>query len=70
MTQHYQNLVVLVRSKGQQVLAEKAEVPRQTVMDVDAGKYCPSMGLAFPIAKIFTCPIFELLSYGTKGDDK
>lgn len=37
----------------QQELAERAGVTRQTIIAVEAGKYTPSLQLAFSIAKVF-----------------
>lgn len=46
----------------QQQLAEKAGVSRQTIIAVEAGKYSPSLELAFRIAKVFGVPIGEVFS--------
>ena len=37
----------------QQQLADKAGVTRQTIIAIEAGKYAPSLTLAFKIAKTF-----------------
>ena len=37
----------------QQQLADKAGVTRQTILAIEAGKYAPSLTLAFKIAKVF-----------------
>lgn len=37
----------------QQELANRAGVTRQTILAVEAGKYTPSLQLAFSIAKVF-----------------
>lgn len=37
----------------QQTLAEKIEATRQTVISIEAGKYTPSLELAFRIADAF-----------------
>ena len=37
----------------QQELAEKAGVSRQTIIAIEAGKYTPSLELAFRIADVF-----------------
>jgi putative transcriptional regulator len=37
----------------QQELAEKAQVSRQTIIAIEAGKYSPSLELAFRIADVF-----------------
>lgn len=37
----------------QQELGDRAGVTRQTILAVEAGKYTPSLQLAFSIAKVF-----------------
>jgi putative transcriptional regulator len=44
----------------QQELAEKAGVSRQTIIAVEAGKYSPSLELAFRIAIVFGVKIGEV----------
>ena len=44
----------------QQALAEKAGVSRQTIVAIEAGKYSPSLELAFRIAQVF----------GVRGDGR
>jgi putative transcriptional regulator len=44
----------------QQELAEKAGISRQTVIAIEAGKYSPSLELAFRIADAFGVPIGEV----------
>jgi putative transcriptional regulator len=46
----------------QQDLAEKAGVSRQTIIAVEAGKYSPSLELAFRIADVFGISIGEVFS--------
>ena len=41
-------------------LAEKAGASRQTIMALEAGKYTPSLELAFRIANVFNVPIGEV----------
>jgi putative transcriptional regulator len=41
-------------------LAEKAGASRQTIIAVEAGKYTPSLDLAFRIAGVFNVPIGEV----------
>lgn len=47
----------------QQALAEKTGVSRQTIIAIEAGKYSPSLELAFKIADAFEVPISEVFSY-------
>jgi putative transcriptional regulator len=49
----------------QQELAEKAGVSRQTIIAVEAGKYSPSLELAFRIADAFGVKIGEVFDYQT-----
>jgi putative transcriptional regulator len=44
-------------------LAEKAGASRQTIMALEAGKYTPSLELAFRIADVFDVPIGEVFEY-------
>ncbi len=48
----------------QQGLADKAGVTRQTIIAIEAGKYAPSLTLAFRIAKVFGKGIEEVFQYG------
>jgi Predicted transcriptional regulators len=41
-------------------LAEKAGVSRQTIIALEAGKYTPSLDMAFRIADVFGVPISEV----------
>jgi len=50
----------------QQELAEKAGVSRQTIIAVEAGKYSPSLELAFRIADAFGVKIGEVFDYEVK----
>ena len=51
-------------------LAEKAGVSRQTIVALEAGKYTPSLELAFRIADVFGVPINEVFERGdAKGAD-
>lgn len=47
----------------QQQLADAAGVTRQTIIAIEAGKYAPSLTLAFKIAKAFDVPIGEVFQY-------
>jgi putative transcriptional regulator len=52
----------------QQELAEKAGVSRQTIIAIEAGKYSPSLELAFRIAAAFDVQIGEVFSCEVKKD--
>jgi putative transcriptional regulator len=47
----------------QQQLADKAGVTRQTIIAIEAGKYSPSLTLAFRIARTFGLPIEDVFQY-------
>lgn len=52
----------------QQQLAEKVGASRQTIISIEAGKYSPSLELAFRIAEAFNVKISEVFDYEVKGD--
>jgi putative transcriptional regulator len=52
----------------QQELAEKAAVSRQTIIAVEAGKYSPSLELAFRIAEVFGVPVGDVFAYTVEGE--
>ncbi len=47
----------------QQQLADKAGVTRQTIIAVEAGKYSPSLALAFRIADALGVSIQDIFQY-------
>jgi putative transcriptional regulator len=47
----------------QQELADRAGVTRQTIIAIEAGKYAPSLPLAFRIAQTFGIPIEQVFQY-------
>jgi len=47
----------------QQQLADKVGVTRQTIIAIEQGKYLPSLGLAFKIAKTFGVKIEDVFQY-------
>lgn len=47
----------------QQELAELTGVSRQTIMAVEAGKYSPSLELAFRIADVFGVTINDVFTF-------
>jgi putative transcriptional regulator len=47
----------------QQELADKVGVTRQTIIAIEAGKYAPSLPLAFRIAQTFGVPIEQVFQY-------
>ncbi len=47
----------------QQGLADKAGVTRQTIIAIEAGKYAPSLPLAFKLARTFGVSIEDVFQY-------
>jgi putative transcriptional regulator len=47
----------------QRDLADKVGVTRQTIIAIEAGKYAPSLPLAFRIAHTFSVPIEQVFQY-------
>ncbi len=55
----------LRQKKGmtQEDLASKLGVSRQTIIAIEAGRYDPSLPLAFRISHVFRLPIEEIFSF-------
>ena len=47
----------------QQELAELVRCTRQTIIALEQGKYVPSLGLAFRIARVFRVSIEDVFEY-------
>ena len=47
----------------QQQLADKVGVTRQTIIAIEAGKYAPSLPLAFRLTRTFAISIEEVFQY-------
>jgi len=47
----------------QQELANRVEVTRQTIIALEAGKYAPSLPLAFRIARVFGVTVEGVFQY-------
>jgi putative transcriptional regulator len=47
----------------QQQLADKVGVTRQTIIAIEAGKYAPSLPLAFRLARAFNVSIEDVFQY-------
>lgn len=47
----------------QQGLGDRIGVTRQTVLAIEAGKYSPSLEVAFRIAAVFDVPLEEVFQY-------
>ena len=50
----------------QQQLAERVGVTRQTINAIEAGKYSPSLEVAFLLAKVFGLRVDEVFHYGPR----
>ena len=48
------------RNWSQAELADRLGVSRQTVNSLEVGKYDPSLGLAFKIARLFACSVHDI----------
>ena len=47
----------------QQALADQVGVTRQTIIAIEAGKYAPSLPLAFRIARAFNTSVEDVFQY-------
>lgn len=52
----------------QQQLADKVSVTRQTIIAIEAGKYAPSLPLAFRIARAFNTTVEDVFLYESDGN--
>lgn len=68
ITNNIRKLRFFANEMTQQELAEKAGVSRQTIIAIEAGKYSPSLELAFRIADVFGVKIHEVFDYEVKGE--
>jgi len=68
ITNNIRKLRFFANEMTQQELAEKAGVSRQTIIAVEAGKYSPSLELAFRIAEAFGVKIGEVFDYEIRGE--
>lgn len=73
MSQNYirnniRKLRFLKSEMTQQELADKTGVSRQTIMAIEAGKYSPTLELAFKIAEVFEVKLEEVFVYEPKNN--
>ena len=68
ITNNIRRLRFFANEMTQQELAETAGVSRQTILSIEAGKYSPSLELAFRIADAFGVKIGEVFDY-ERGED-
>jgi putative transcriptional regulator len=67
ITNHIRKLRFFADEMTQQALAEKAGISRQTIIAIEAGKYTPSLELAFRIALAFGVSIGEVFECDPEG---
>lgn len=67
ITNNIRTLRFFANEMTQQQLAEKAGASRQTIIAIEAGKYSPSLELAFRIADAFGVKIGEVFDYEVKA---
>ncbi len=60
ITNNIRKLRFFANEMTQLELAEKTGASRSTIIAVEAGKYTPSLDLAFRIANVFDVPIGEV----------
>ncbi|MFV0394300.1 MAG: helix-turn-helix transcriptional regulator [Coprobacillaceae bacterium] len=63
ITNNIRRLRFFADEMTQMELAEKAGASRQTIVALEAGKYTPSLELAFRIAEVFGVTITEVFEY-------
>jgi len=54
----------------QEELAQRAGVTRQTIIALEAGKYIPSLLLAFKLASVFGVKVENVFQYNGSGEAK
>ncbi len=70
ITNNIRRLRFFANEMTQLELAEKAGVSRQTIIAIEAGKYSPSLEMAFRIADAFGVTIGEVFDYAVIGESK
>lgn len=68
VTNNIRKLRFFANEMTQQQLAEKSGASRQTIIAIEAGKYSPSLELAFRIADAFGVKIDEVFGYVVKEE--
>ena len=67
ITNNIRKLRFFADEMTQNELAEKTGASRQTIIAVEAGKYTPSLELAFRIAKVFGVTVGEVFECDMNG---
>lgn len=70
ITNNIRRLRFFADEMTQMELAEKAGASRQTIIALEAGKYTPSLEMAFRIAAVFDVPIGEVFECKTEEESK
>lgn len=68
ITNNIRKLRFFADEMTQQELAEKAGVSRQTIIAIEAGKYSPSLELAFRLSEVFGAEIGDVFSCEVKDE--
>jgi putative transcriptional regulator len=68
ISNHIRKLRFFANEMTQHDLAEKARASRQTIIAIEAGKYSPSLELAFRIADVFGVTIGEVFECEVKEE--
>ena len=66
LTNNIRKLRFYASEMTQQELADRLNVSRQTINAIEAGKYSPTLELAFRIAEIFNVSLEEVFQYNSK----
>lgn len=73
MKGHIENTIRTLRffanEMTQQQLADEVGVTRQTIAAIEAGKYSPTLELAFRIAKVFDTTLDQVFTYDPSKDN-
>jgi putative transcriptional regulator len=70
ITNNIRKLRVFANEMTQLELAERTRSSRSTIIAVEAGKYTPSLELAFKIAMVFGVPIGEVFECRKENQKK
>jgi len=70
ITNNIRKLRFFANEMTQLELAEKSGASRQTIIALEAGKYTPSLELAFSIANVFGVTIGEVFECKADGENK
>lgn len=58
------------KGMSQAALAERVGVRRETIVNLESGKYNPSLKLAMDIAKVFGHPVEEIFFFTDDDEDE